>query len=228
MKKLYMTILLAILCKSSFAVTIDIGYEFAAVADSASLVGEFSTNGIDPNSAITDVSAATFIYQDPGATSATATVEITGFRTDTSTDVNIYAGTGIDLSIFFVDAAPHVFDLQLTSGSYVETISFSSLSHPDWTYTESCIDLSDDGVSCASGNEEDLPIFVMDIDLDNYYLLGTEPIDSILLDISGMSAAPSLIGAHHLTPVPLPLPILLFASGLGLLGIVARKNKSRA
>ena len=38
----------------------------------------------------------------------------------------------------------------------------------------------------------------------------------------------SLVGGFHNEPtaVPLPLPIVLFASGLGLLGVVARRNKS--
>ena len=50
----------------------------------------------------------------------------------------------------------------------------------------------------------------------------------------GSSAAPygpglSLVGGFHNEPtvVPLPLPIVLFASGLGLLGVIARRNQSR-
>lgn len=37
----------------------------------------------------------------------------------------------------------------------------------------------------------------------------------------------SAVGAFNTTVVPLPLPIILFASGLGLLGAFARRNKTR-
>ena len=69
----------------------------------------------------------------------------------------------------------------------------------------------------------------MDIDLDQYGTLGASPIGSLSLDVGNSSAAPSLVGAYHLTPaavVPLPLPIVLFGSGLALLGFIGRRNRS--
>jgi hypothetical protein len=69
----------------------------------------------------------------------------------------------------------------------------------------------------------------MDIDLNNYDLLNDfiaqNPVNSLTMNINNVSAVPSLIGAHHLAPVPLPLPIVLFGSGLALLGFVGRRNK---
>ena len=68
----------------------------------------------------------------------------------------------------------------------------------------------------------------MDIDLDAFGSLGTYPIGTLVLDVSQNSAAPSLVGAYHLQPtavVPIPLPIILFSSGLVFLGLAGRRKK---
>ena len=75
------------------------------------------------------------------------------------------------------------------------------------------------------------PIYRMDIDLDQYGMLGASAIGTVRLDISSSSAVPSLVGAHHLqaaTVVPLPLPIFLFGSGLALLGFIGRRYRRSA
>jgi hypothetical protein len=223
MKNIYSTILLMLFVSSTHAVTIDIGYDFAAIANSATLSGSFSTNGLDSNLAsITDDSAATYILNSP---SGPASVELT-FGT------SIYAGSGTDLSIFFVDAAPHIFDLTISSAGTTSTVPISSEyldnnTHPAWTYTGWCLDVSTVS-GCESNSATDLPIYVMDIDLNEFSafdFLGQNAIDSVFMDISYQSAVPSLVAAHHLAPVPLPLPIVLFGSGLAFLGFVGRRRK---
>ncbi len=221
MKRIYLTIISIFIASNVHAVTIDIGYEFAAIANGATLSGTFTTNGADSNTAsIIDNSAATYLLP---ASSGSATIDINSFG-DGSNNVEIYTGTGIDLSIFFVDASPHIFDLQISSGGSTYTRNFSSLTHANWAYTGYCLDLSSTP-GCEANSNEDLPIYVMGINLDAYFTLGQSPIDSVLLNVSDASAVPSLIGAHHLAPVPLPLPIILFSSGLALLGFVGRKKR---
>ena len=66
--------------------------------------------------------------------------------------------------------------------------------------------------------------FRMDIDLVDFAFLGIDPIETIRLGVGSSSAVPSLVGAHHLAPVPLPLPLVLFSSGLALLGFVGRRR----
>jgi hypothetical protein len=208
---------------ASHAVTIDIGYNFAAIADGATLSGNHVTNGLDSNLAsITDDSAATYILNSP---SGPASVELT-FGT------NIYAGTGTDLSIFFVDAATHYFDLTISGAGTTSTVSLSSeslnnITQQAWTYTGWCLDVSTIK-GCESNSATDLPIFVMDIDLNQFSefdFLGQNAIDSVFMDISNQSAVPSLVAAHHLAPVPLPLPVILFSSGLAFLGFFGRRKK---
>ncbi len=231
MKKIYLTILLILISSNAFAVTIHDTYEFAAVAQTASLSGPYTTNYGDVNNSnpvpITDNSIATYLLQN---STGNASIKINSFRTDDDSTVDIYLGAGIDLSIFFLgDVYPHIFDLQLSSdGSVSELVTFNSRTHTNWTYTEMCLDM-DSSSKCESGSPVDVPIFVMDIDLNSYDLLndfiGLNPISSITMNINNVSAVPSLIGAHHLAPVPLPLPVVLFGSGLAFLGFVGRRQK---
>lgn len=211
--------MLIFLTGNAYAVTIDIGYEFAAIANAATLSGTFSTNGTVSNEAsIIDDSASTYLLPASG----TASIVISSFS-DGANNVDIYTGTGIDLSLFFVDASPHAFNLQISSGGSTYSRDFSSETHGNWDYTGFCLDV--DGGGCQDNSAQDLPIYVMGINLDAYFSLGQSPIDSVLLDVSNASAVPSLIGAHHLAPVPLPLPIVLFGSGLALLGFVGRRKR---
>lgn len=231
MRTIFLTILFIFISSNAFAVTIHDTYEFAAVAQTASLSGPFTTNNDNVNNSnpapITDNSIATYLLQN---SNGNASIEITSFRTDDGSTVDIYLGTGIDLSIFFLgDVYPHIFDLQLSSnGSVSELVTFNSRTHTNWTYTEMCLDM-DSSNKCESESPVDVPIFVMDIDLNNDDLLNDfiaqNPINSLTMNINNVSAVPSLIGAHHLAPVPLPLPIVLFSSGLALLGFVGRRKK---
>jgi hypothetical protein len=64
------------------------------------------------------------------------------------------------------------------------------------------------------------------IDLDEYGFDHSTPLGDIRLHL-GDSSMPALaaVGAYHVTAVPLPLPVVLFASGLSLLGWVGRRKR---
>ena len=63
------------------------------------------------------------------------------------------------------------------------------------------------------------------IDLDAYGYDQTSPLGDIRIYL-GDSSMPALaaVGAYHTTVVPLPLPALLFSSGLALLGWIGRRK----
>ena len=212
-RKIIFTITLFCLARGSVAVTIDLpGYEFADIASSATFAppgaGAYTSNYGSPASAITDAHATTYIF-----TNGSNGVLDLNFGTD------VYAGDGFDISIFFVGGGEqgHAFGRSLPDNptDFPDVISFDSHSYPHYEHTGFNI----------SGN--DYPIYRMDIDLDLYGALGQNPIGTLSMDISYKSAVPSLVGAYHLQPsavVPLPLPIVLFGSGLALLGFIARRR----
>ena len=214
-KKLTLTAVFIFTARTALAVTIDLpAYEFADIARSAVLTapgeGVFVNNYASAEDDITDAYATTYVY----GRGANAIIDL-----DFGTDV--YSGRGFDISIFFVGggAQGHIFGLSLPDnpGAYPDAIHFDSTTYQHYQHT---------GFNLA-GNA--YSIFRMDIDLDQYGTLGASPIGRLSLDVGNSSAAPSLIGAYHLQPaavVPLPLPIVLFGSGLALLGFIGRRNRS--
>lgn len=213
-KKILIIMTLVFISRISIAVTIDLpGYDFADIARSANLnpagSGVYNFNFMSASEDITDAYATTYIYSD----SANATINL-----DFAADV--YNADGFDISVFFVGggAQGHAFGLSLVDnpGTYPAVINFDSNNYPNYEHTG--FNLSGNGFS----------IFRMDIDLDQYGSLGSSPIGTLSFDVSHGSAAPSLVGAYHLQPaavVPIPLPIILFTSGLALLGFVGRKSR---
>ena len=215
MKQLILAIALLSMAGTCPAVTIDLpGYDFADIAGSAVFAapGEsgFTSNYLSPGQDITDAYATTYIH----STGTGARVVDLDFGTD------VYDGDGFDLSLFFVGggAQGHAFRLTLPDnpGAFPDAIAFDSNAYDHHEHTG--YNLTGSGYS----------IFRMDIDLARYGYLGTSPIGTLSLDISNASAVPSLVGAYHLKPaavVPLPLPVVLFGSGLAVLGLAGRRKR---
>ena len=213
-KKTIITIALVCMARGSLAVTIDLpGYEFAAIAHTATLAppgeGGYTFNYLSALDDITDGNATTYVYSN-GANA----------RIDLDFGTHVYNGAGFDISIFFVGGGQqgHSFGLSLPDNpdAYPDMMHFDSSSHADYEHTG--FNLTGTGYS----------IFRMDIDLDEYGSLGGAPIGALSLDIAYKSAVPSLVGAYHLQPsavVPIPLPAVLFGSGLALLGLIGRRNR---
>ncbi len=213
-KKLFITIALVFIANVSSAVTIDLpDYDFADIARSASVTSSganaFSYSYNSAVDDITDIYATSYMFSN----SANATINLV-FGTD------VYNGDGFDISIFFVggDERGHSFGLSLTDNpdTYPDVLNFDSTTYAHYEYTG--FSLKQSGYS----------IFRMDIDLDQFGALGDSPIGTLSFDVSNSSAVLSLVGAYHLEPaaaVPLPLPIVLFGSGLALLGFVGRRKQ---
>lgn len=138
------------------------------------------------------------------------------------TSADIFNGAGNDLAFFFVgsvDSSENViinFDLsingiinnytpEITPVRTIITDSFGS-----YTLTAAQIDLDDFGLGYASATALQ----------DFRVLLGTD--NSLNLP------ALTMVGGFYTSPapivIPLPLPVVLFASGLGALGLFARRK----
>ena len=197
------------------AILIDIpGYDFAAIASLDSSDGTFTSNGASGvSSNISDSEAVTWVM----GTSDPASLTLS-FGTD------IFDGAGIDLSIFFVGAGSHTTDITLFDGTPSSKLNYPNLSP---TYTNFCVEINMlPGCTDDVDKGNDQGIFVLDVDFSDFSFLGSNALTQLKLDIGNGAAIPSLVGAYNLnaTVVPLPLPIVLFSSGLALLGFVGRKR----
>lgn len=131
---------------------------------------------------------------------------------------NIYNGAGDDLVLFFVGTDfSFSFDLDVV-GDNSGAMSYSTSITPVTTIITDAF--GEHTLTAASINLDDFG-FASDVALTDFrILLGTD--DSINMP------AFSLAGGFHTSPtavVPLPLPMLLFASGLGLLGWAGRRKQ---
>ncbi len=225
---------LVLLCSSSvsFAVTIDLidtatgsPYEFAATANQAGFTGTFTSNLASATEAMTDLYGTSYVLS-PVDNVDTSPAYVDLMFGDGTNNVNLLNGAGSDLSIFFVAANPH--QISLTLFNTIDNVDFGTMDFSNLVYTENCIDNSNDGISCAPGNALDYPIYEMSIDFALFGIT-TEEIDMIRMDLSDKRGIPSLVGANYTTSamaVPLPLPALLLASGLSVLGLFTRRRKT--
>ena len=198
------------------------GLTLLAPGDSVKGTGDFlnyssslETNVISPTQLhddLTDSDYATYIL----SLNPTAYIDVAFNST------SLYNGVGNDLAFFFVgniDSNENVvinFDLNInnTTHKYTPEITPTRTIVTDsfgaYTLTAALIDLDDFGLDYASQTA-----------LTNMrILLGTNN--------SANYPALSMIGGFHTSPVviPLPLPIVLFASGLGVLGWFGRRNRA--
>jgi len=185
--------------------------------------------------ALTNTEIAGIISSDPATF-------VLGFTDQASIDLgfggsNIVTGSGADLVIYTVGNG-YTFGLQAfdTSGSMLSNYLYSVPADGSSTAknaggTDACVIKS--GVCAAFISATSIDLFN-----DSGFALADDiGIDYIRLfigndyngEVDGSTAYPlfSLAGALHTTDVaavPLPLPIVLFASGLALLGWVGRKK----
>ena len=216
LKKIFTAIALLFIARSALAITVLPGYEVAAIAtaDADSFSGAFTSNYKTPQFSIDDTSTATWVM----STDADAYIDLTF-------TAGIYDGEDTDISIFFVGGGSlgHTVDIAINGQTNAaDTRTYSIFSNSE-TYTNFCI--PDTAGQCGTSST---PILVMDIDLADFAFLGTNPVVDLRLGVGDASAVPSLVGGHYLEAsavVPLPLPVILFSSGLALLGLVGRKRK---
>lgn len=137
-------------------------------------------------------------------------------------NTSFYNGAGADLAFFFAGSTDPTtkqvnidFGLSINGITKTYTPMITSVekhvtdSFGSYTVTVALIDLDDFGLGFASTTA------LMELDV----LVGKN---------NSRNFAPlSMVGGFYTTPVPLPLPIILFASGLGALGVFARRKDQK-
>ncbi len=134
---------------------------------------------------------------------------------------NLYNRDGNDLVIFIVgNSTSFGLDVFDKAGSMISTGNYS-VTTANTVFDNSgnwlCIGGSD--ASCTGG----FPLSAVFIDFGNSFA-GDVALGHLNLSLN--NAAFSLAGGFHVTPIPLPLPIILFSSGLALLAFAGRKKKT--
>ena len=131
---------------------------------------------------------------------------------------SVITGSGSDLVIFS----------EWTGNSYsfgLEAYDSSDTRLSSYNYTVDGSLLFSTGIAVTSidlfDNNTPAAMLADGIDIDYIRLFIGNDYNGTGLDAYSNIA---LAGAYHVTPVPLPLPIILFASGLSLLGWIGRKK----
>ncbi len=234
-KQLFLSILLATLSTLTQATTVHVSAKANQVLATNGTFGSFTTGTQAFNNRVTrDV--GTYV----GSNDAVASIDL-GFDS-----TSVYSGNGADLVIFTVGNG-YNFGLQVfdtnnnqilgsngfnfsvpADGSSTATDGIPTEQYPNGTPlcltngSNSCIaaisatavNLTNDTGNSIANNIEIGKIRVF---------IGSNYNGQ---DANGNTATPlfSLAGALHITTVPLPLPIILFSSGLALLGWAGRKK----
>lgn len=137
---------------------------------------------------------------------------------DLSFAQNVYNNEGDDLVLFFAGTGTN-----LTTGTYPYQFSVD-------VGADGSIEAANLGVTSSTTSDIYGDAFFASyaiIDLDDYGYEQYANLGDIRLHL-GDTSMPALaaVGAYHVTAVPLPLPIVLFASGLSLLGWIGHRRKS--
>jgi hypothetical protein len=133
---------------------------------------------------------------------------------------NLFNGEGDDLVLFIVgNGSSFGLDVFDTTGTNVFSDTYSVTASDTVFNTDNqwlCVNGVD--LNCTNG----YPLSAILIDFGDS-LAGDVAVDSLHITLNDAEFA--LAGGFHITPVPLPLPVVLFSSGLVLLGWAARRKK---
>jgi hypothetical protein len=189
---------------------------------SGTFYGGESNEHIDPAGVLTDqtdYAHATYAMTDAG-------------YVDLGFSNGVYNGPGADLIFFFFGGlnadkytASNVFDLDIDIDGPLEMLQYSSGEGACIEYqTTACTSPSDQLITVTSPMDGEYTLTMQLVDLDDFGLAGNTEINSFRIYMENYPAL-SLVGAINTQAVPLPLPIVLFISGLSFLGIVGSRRK---
>ncbi len=192
------------------------GYDLTATSDAATINSgtyyDWNDNVVtDPTPYLTYTDASSFgTYVYSKSDNASLTVSFSN---------PFYNGAGNDLALFFVGDT--VTSVEVAIGNSVQTIDLQSTGQVV-TYPQ-------------TGSSYNLTVGL--IDLSGFNVPGNTAVSSFRLITSpitldngshtaaGLSLAGSMYNTQQPSPVPLPLPALLFGSGLGVLGLFGRRKR---
>jgi len=226
MKKfLFLSIIATALSTPAMATTVNIGGTSMQFTPADSLIGTSGAfdesaspyNQIDPTTTafknIVTSDPGTYVY---GHTSSTSAKINLGFST------NVFSHAGTDLAIYTIGNG---------YSFYLDVFDTNNTSMLSQKYD---VNVSDATTSCLTGISPCMPVSVKAIDLGTSF--NGRQIGKISIDIGNnyfknytqngqmFTAYSNFALAGSVTPVPLPLPIILFSSGLALLGWVGHKK----
>jgi hypothetical protein len=189
---------------------------------SGTFYGGESNDPIDPAAVLTDQTDF-----------AHATYAMTGAGyVDLGFSNGVFNGPGVDLIFFFFGGlnedkytASNVFDLDIDIGGPLEKLTYNTGEGACIEFqTTACQSASDQLITVTSPLDGTYTLTMQLVDLDDFGLAGNTEVNNFRVYMEGYHAL-SLVGAINTQAVPLPLPIVLFASGLAFLGFVGRRRK---
>ena len=195
------------------------------LGSSGEFYGGDSTDTIDPGANLTD--------QTELAHATYAMTNTMGGYVDIGFADGIYNGPGTDLIFFFFGGlnpdtitTSNVFDLDIDIGGPLLKTTYNSGQAACTAYPASCISPTDTLITVTSPVDGTFTLTLQLVDLDDFGLAGTTEVNNFRVYLGNDSyPALSLVGGIHTQAVPLPLPIVLFGSGLALLGYVGRRKR---
>ena len=220
MKNIISALCLTMLGFQAAAATLAAGINFQEIANQLNAYqGAYLTNAtgvptgasVDTPSAIVDGNAASYVMSG----TYPSTLDL-GFGTTLD-------AANRDLTILLVgNDAPHDLGVSLLNGTSVlgsDTFGINSVTDNTLGYTGYNMVMNPNPGSEASLSPVTWGIYALNIHLADHF---SGSFDGVRLDISGYSAAPSLVGT--VSVVPVPAAVWLFGSGLlGLVGLVRKR-----